>query len=173
MSFNKYFKESDGDSSLSDFFLNLHKKIDRHEKVLIIIRGASGSGKSTFAKKILALHPDGKQFETDDLFIKDGEYKFDFTKLREYHAENFKRVSEAMKEGVSPIVLSNTSIKKWEMQTYIDAAKATGYYIIIKKMSGEFKNEHGVPEDKVKMMRNNFEELSNDDLKNLNAHLEN
>jgi adenylate kinase family enzyme len=138
-----------------------------------VIRGSSGSGKSTFAKKILGLYPEAKQFETDDLFMQDGEYKFDFTKLRENHAENFRRVAKAMEEGISPIILSNTSIKKWEMQNYIDAAKTNGYYIIIKKMGGEFKNEHGVPEDKVKMMRQNFEELSNDDLKNLNAHLEN
>lgn len=140
-------------------------------KRMILIRGASGSGKSTMAREILKDHPEGRQFETDDLFYTDyrdddqdgkrqlkGEYKFDFTKLKINHEKNRERVKKAMENGVNPIIVSNTFIEKWEMQAYLDLAKQFDYAVEIKIARGQYKNLHGVPEDKVAMMRNNFEE---------------
>ena len=52
------------------------------EKVLYIVRGIPGSGKSTFAKSLGGTH-----FEADMFFMKDGEYKFDMFKfeLKSYY----------------------------------------------------------------------------------------
>ena len=59
----------------------------------------------------------------------------------------------------SDIVVSNTFTQEWEMKPYYDLAKSWGYKvfsIIIENRHGGV-NEHGVPEDKLEMMKNRFE----------------
>jgi adenylate kinase family enzyme len=51
------------------------------------MRGIPGSGKSTTAKKLAG--ETGKIHSTDNYFMVDGEYKFDPSKIREYHEANF------------------------------------------------------------------------------------
>jgi Tfp pilus assembly pilus retraction ATPase PilT len=46
------------------------------EKVLYLVRGIPGSGKSTFAKTL-----SGEYYEADMFFMVDGEYKFDVAKI--------------------------------------------------------------------------------------------
>ena len=46
-----------------------------NEKVLYLVRGLPGSGKSTFAKKLV--HSDFLVCEADKYFMVNGEYKFD------------------------------------------------------------------------------------------------
>ena len=51
------------------------------EKVLYIVRGIPGSGKSTFAKTL-----GGQHYESDMFFINEnGEYNFDVTKIKDAH----------------------------------------------------------------------------------------
>jgi hypothetical protein len=57
------------------------------------------------------------------------------------------------------IVVSNTFTQEWEMEPYFEMAKEWGYTvfsIIVENRHGGV-NEHGVPEDKLKMMKNRFE----------------
>jgi hypothetical protein len=59
----------------------------------------------------------------------------------------------------SHIVVSNTFTQEWEMQPYYDLAKQYGYKVftlIVENRHGGV-NEHGVPEDKLKIMKNRFE----------------
>ena len=60
-------------------------------KKLFLVRGISGSGKTTFAKELGGVH-----FETDNYFMVDGEYKFDGTKLKEAHQWCQNEVNNAM-----------------------------------------------------------------------------
>ena len=51
------------------------------EKILYIVRGIPGSGKSTFAKTL-----GGQHFEADMYFIDEsGNYKFDITEIKLAH----------------------------------------------------------------------------------------
>ncbi len=84
-------------------------------KTLYIVRGVPGSGKSTFAKTLGGTH-----FETDNYFMIDGEYKFDFTKIKEAHNWCQSEVSNAMllnyTTGINEkIVVSNTFTQEWEL----------------------------------------------------------
>jgi predicted kinase len=129
------------------------------EKILYIVRGIPGSGKSTFAKTL-----GGKHFETDNFFMVDGEYKFDVTKLKAAHEWCQNSVNTAMILNITTdlnntIVVSNTFTQEWEMKPYFDMAETYGYRVftlIVENRHGGV-NQHGVPEDKLEIMKNRFE----------------
>jgi NEDD4-binding protein 2 len=102
-------------------------------KTLIIMRGVSGSGKSTLARAIQKLDG-GVIFSTDDFFTdEDGVYRFDPKKIGMNHIRNQNRTEEAMRDGVSPIIVDNTNVRAWEMKPYVNLADKYGYEIIIKQ----------------------------------------
>jgi hypothetical protein len=99
-----------------------------------------------------------------------GEYQFDVTKLKDAHKWCQDSVEEAMtwdehpeieflSAGVSKIVVSNTFTQEWEMQPYYDLAEKHGYkvYSLVVENRHGGVNEHGVPEDKLEIMKNRFE----------------
>ena len=132
-------------------------------KILTLVRGLPGSGKSTFANLIT------NEFsicEADKFFYdKEGNYNFDATKLREAHEWCREQVEIRMKDnGVNPqfypeIVVSNTFTQKWEMDAYYKLAEQYGYKVfsIIVENRHEGVNQHGVPAEKLEQMKNRFE----------------
>lgn len=135
-----------------------------HGKVLVLLRGVPGAGKSSFANFVWN---SGVIFEADKFFdTPDGGYKFDATKLKEAHEWCRLGVQTAMEENIQTngqyypeIIVSNTFTREWEMQAYVDLAKEFGYTVvslIVENRHGGV-NEHGVPEEKVQEMRDRFE----------------
>lgn len=126
-----------------------------NEKVLYIVRGLPGSGKSTFAKSL-----GGKHFEADMYFIdENGVYNFDFAKIKMAHNWCMIQTQKAMVDEEPKIVVSNTFTQEWEMDTYFKLAKENNYKVfsvVVENRHGG-KNEHGVPEDKLQIMKDRFE----------------
>jgi predicted kinase len=122
-------------------------------KTLILLRGLPGAGKSTFAKTLGGIH-----IEADHYFMKDGEYKFDASKLKQAHEHCRTSTEGWMMEGYN-IVVSNTFTQEWEMDAYYELAGKYGYrvYSIIVENRHNGVNEHGVPADKLEQMKNRFE----------------
>ena len=125
------------------------------DKILYIVRGIPGSGKSTFAKTL-----GGQHYEADMYFIdENGDYNFDVTKIKDAHQWCQSFVKTDMILEYPKIVVSNTSTQEWEMKPYFDLAKEFGYTvftIIVENRHGG-KNQHDVPEDKIEQMINRFE----------------
>jgi len=124
-------------------------------KELILLRGLPGSGKSTLAK----LFGERTNVEADRYFMKDGQYKFDASKLKQAH-EWCREVTEAwMIESNLNICVSNTFTQEWEMEPYFELAKKYGYRVhsIIVENRHNGVNEHGVPEETLTKMRDRFE----------------
>lgn len=125
-------------------------------KILYIVRGVPGSGKSTFAKSLGC-----PVFEADQYFIdsETGEYKFDPSKIKLAHNWCKLRVEHSMEDGLDKIAVSNTFTQEWEMESYFSLAENYGYSvfsIIVENRHGGI-NIHGVPEDKLQVMKDRFE----------------
>jgi len=131
-------------------------------KTLYIVRGVPGSGKSTFAKSIAK---PWQIFEADQFFMNNGEYKFDYTKIKDAHNDCKRKVHKAIHPSLfrrlfyNTVVVSNTFTQEWEMRFYEIIARKYGYrvfHVVVENRHGGV-NEHGVPEDKLKVMKNRFE----------------
>jgi len=115
------------------------------QKLLIIIRGPSGSGKSRMSQQ-LAEQYNVPVFSSDDYFMKDGEYQFDASRLGENHELNRQRTEEAMKNGQSVVIVDNTNTKFWEMRPYVLLAQKYGYTVDFKEP--DWNSELRTPEGK-------------------------
>jgi len=135
------------------------------EKILYIVRGIPGSGKSTLAEKLV-----GHDFlvcEADKYFVdkETGEYKFDFSKIKEAHkfcqdlVETYMKDSLVNDQFYREIAVSNTFTQEWEMEHYMELAKKYGYTVftlVVENRHGG-KNIHNVPEEIIEKMKQRFE----------------
>lgn len=129
------------------------------DKVLFLLRGLPGAGKSTLAKNIGAVF-----FEADMYFYEGNEYKFNPLKLKDAHAwcQNQVRISMKNANGgmlPSKIAVANTFTQEWEMDAYYNMAKEYGYIVFSLVVENRHNgvNIHNVPEDKLELMKNRFE----------------
>jgi predicted kinase len=129
-------------------------------KDLILLRGLPGSGKSTVADLIGAKGAGYAHFEADMYFMEDGVCKFDASKLQLAHNWCMIQTEKAMAfDEISTIIVSNTFTQEWEMDFYYEKAKYYGYRVtslIVENRHGGI-NVHGVPEDKLEIMRKRFD----------------
>jgi predicted kinase len=130
-------------------------------KTLFLIRGVQGSGKSTLADHLFfAIGAAEKvvHYEADHFFIDpaSGEYKWDANKIGEAHRWCQGMTDRAMQAEYT-IIVSNTFVKRAEMQIYEEMAKKHGYTVHEIICRGRFQNVHGVPEEKVEQKRKQFE----------------
>jgi predicted kinase len=127
-------------------------------KKLILLRGIPGSGKSTFAKSIS--NESTGHIESDMFFVKDGEYKFDGSRIKDAHNWCQDVVEHWMNSNeFETIIVSNTFTQEWEMKPYMDMAKEWEYQvfsIIVENRHGGV-NQHGVPDEKLQQMNDRFE----------------
>lgn len=120
---------------------------------LYIVRGLPGSGKSTFAKKLLQegkvqQHLEADEFMTDE----NGDYKFDPSILQKCHQQCQMWTKYYLDLGQS-VVVANTFSRKWEILAYT----RMGAEFEVVEMTGEYKNIHGVPDHIIKQMKSRWE----------------
>jgi energy-coupling factor transporter ATP-binding protein EcfA2 len=155
---------------LRDYVKTLY---DNGLKVCVILRGPTGSGKSTLVKELkkATLIQDLKGdtciecFSTDDLFITDGEYKFEADKLESYHNQNFLNFRDAVvNDNYQAVCVDNTNIGYHEYGRYIELARNNGYVTVVfdcKKLAPEVlfaRTTHSVPINSIiaKVKKYNF-----------------
>lgn len=134
-------------------------------KTVIVMRGISGAGKSTFIQKNF---PDAVVCSADHFFSENGDYKRDFDPrlLGEAHATCLKKFIQAVYERESLIVVDNTHIRVWECQNYVDIARLAHYEVrvvsIMPKTIAQLqecakRNSHFVPKETIAGMAINYE----------------
>ena len=140
---------------------------------VVIMRGISGSGKSTWVKEN---YPDAIICSADYHFYKYDRkqkreiYDFDPTKLGEAHKEcmlsfvhNIAKNKEMFKDD-TVVVVDNTNINFHEVTPYLRVAQAYDWEIEIVRVECDWgvaweRNKHGVPLKTIKRMYNNFKPL--------------
>ena len=94
-----------------------------------------------------------------------GEYEFKPDEIKIAHQWCKEQVETRMKDNqynpryYPEIVVSNTFTQEWEMESYYKLAEKYGYRVfslIVENRHGG-KNTHGVPDEKVEVMKNRFQ----------------
>jgi predicted kinase len=128
--------------------------VSQTKKTLIIMRGLPGSGKSTRAK---ALAAGGEIFSTDNFFMKGGKYVYNPALIGKAHEWNQNAAIAAMIQGVSPVVIDNTNVRRMHVEPYIQAAKKLGYEIQVAEPDSPWWKKHFkrdmTPEDKTNLVK--------------------
>lgn len=150
----------------------LHQ-ISEGYKVLVLMRGLPGSGKSFLAQSIVKHFKfDARNhiFSADDFFYDvNGRYVYDVNRLSEAHEFTQNRTLKRMREGWSPVIIDNTSMKQWEMYPYIKFAVKHHYLIEILEPVTPWartpwelanRNKHKVPRDKINLMMDKYEKTT-------------
>lgn len=143
-----------------------------NNKILYILRGPSGIGKSTYA-----INLDSKVFSTDDFFIdKKGNYIFSKELLACAHLWNYIRTLNALVNNEQRICIDNTNIELWEMKDYVIAAQEYNYNIKIiefdipKKITSKDlfeRSKHNVPIKTIEKMLINYPKTKNPTIKQI------
>lgn len=124
------------------------------QKNLILVRGISGSGKTTFAGLISNTVFSADQYFEDST----GNYNFDSKKLAMAHQWCKQKTEQAMGYGLSKICVANTFTTEWEMADYFNLAKKHGYRvfsIIVENRHGG-TNVHDVPAEVLEKQKSRF-----------------
>lgn len=142
-------------------------------RILILMRGAPGSGKSYLAKQIVEITI-GSTFadymthicSTDDFFMARGIYQFEKYRLPEAHDWNQNRVKLMLRQGLSPVIVDNTNIEVWEMEPYLREGVRNGYIIEVIEPNTPWarkanqlikRNVHNVPYATIKRILENYQ----------------
>ena len=134
-------------------------ELENYECELVLVRGISGSGKSTFVKKN---YPTYNHYEADMFFYdEDGNYNFDPAKIKTAHEWCQNQTRNSLKKRENTIV-SNTFVRHWEMKYYLDLAKELNVPVRVYRTTKQYKNVHGVPDEAIQRMKQNFEDFENE-----------
>lgn len=131
-------------------------------RTLVIVRGVSGSGKSTYVKKHFKGCP---HFEADMYFEdENGHYSFRADDLPKAHAWCKSETEKALKNKKNKtVVVSNTFTRYWEMSAYFQLAEKHRAEVKVLRMKNQYKNTHGVPDNIVEQMRSRFEDFKGEE----------
>jgi len=124
------------------------------KKDLVILRGLSGSGKSTvgqlFGTKAIC--------SADDYFVRGGKYMWYGAGLPHAHDWCIRKCRRFMKKQAPIIVIDNTSPRERDLVPYQDLARQFGYRVhsIIVEHRHVGVNKHDVPEEDLEKQRSRF-----------------
>lgn len=128
----------------------MNKSADGYTNEIVLIRGLPGTGKSTLARKM-----EGYLHLEADMFLEvNGLYVYDKSKVIAAHNWCVDSAKKALEQNKN-VVVSNTFVKLWELQRYIDL----GFPFKIIEMKERWPNIHGVPEDAISNMAKTWQEF--------------
>lgn len=157
---NPIFENSDnfiGDHMLTEYSPPARpedKAQNEDSKILYLIRGLPGSGKSSLAAVVA-----DAVFENDDFFDQgNGVYKFDINHLDSAKTSCYANTRDAMESGTRRIAVANTFVDDTALEPYYKLARIFGYkvFCLVAENRLGTQNIHRVPEHTIEKMRKRF-----------------
>jgi len=132
---------------------------------LVIVRGLPGSGKSTFAKRLLdgikSRGGKASRHENDDYHIICGKYQYDPARQAEAVLACQEETAKDLVLGMT-VVVSNVFVTTFNLQWYVNLADSLGIRHVILRMDNKFEGIHNVPANVYKSMSENFVDITNE-----------
>ncbi|CAF1278743.1 unnamed protein product, partial [Adineta ricciae] len=130
----------------------------RKTKVMFLMRGLPGSGKSTLVNILKRIYSQSFVICSADNYFLDsqGVYNFNRDKIGEAHRVCQEHAEDACKNNVLAVIIDNTNIRMDECRPYFQKASTYGYIVIIVEPRTNWKrdanilnirNTHQVPAD--------------------------
>ena len=128
----------------------------------ILMRGISGSGKSTYVKSIMTSKT--VVCSTDSYFYNNPGRRpgYDASKLGEAHGECLKKYIEAIRKGECDyLIVDNTNITPLEIASYVQIASAYGIVpeIVMMKCEPDIAANRGIHKVPLELTKANYERL--------------
>ncbi|XP_063590101.1 2',3'-cyclic-nucleotide 3'-phosphodiesterase-like isoform X2 [Penaeus indicus] len=164
-------KRFKGDTTYLNFpFLLDEKTIDyvQNNKVMFIMKGLPGSGKSTIVKAIQEVYKDSVVCSADFYFMRSGKYKFRPDKLKDAHQACQNKATATASRGMNVIIIDNTNVRNWEMKFYLTLAREYHYVPVIVEPQTPWcrdahelatRNSHGVDESIIEQKVKGYQEV--------------
>lgn len=141
-------------------------------QTLYLIRGLTGSGKSTLVTMLEWSYFEENVFTVnvtaDDYFIDrpTGEYRFDpkLLKNAHEHCQDLVRryFMKSDETNLGAIMVHNTFSCNWEMKPYKDMAKEYGWSVFVIECQNDFGTTHDVPDEVRDRMSERWERNKDD-----------
>ncbi|XP_071552930.1 2',3'-cyclic-nucleotide 3'-phosphodiesterase-like isoform X3 [Panulirus ornatus] len=103
----------------------------QNSKVMLIMKGVPGSGKTFITRKIKEVYEDAVLCSADFYFMQNGEYHFEAAKLKDAHESCQETACRAAEENCHVIVIDNTNVRNWEMKFYLNLAREYCYIPLV------------------------------------------
>lgn len=141
-------------------------KYVQKSKVIVIMKGLPGSGKSFLSTQLKKMYKGGVICSADHYFMKDGEYKFNADELKSAHEFCQENARKAAVNGTPVIIIDNTNIQAWNYKSYLRLSKEHHYTPLILEPQTPWakntkllakKNSHGVPKETLDQRLKKFE----------------
>lgn len=135
-----------------------------YNRVMVILRGIPGCGKSTFGAFLFfidcAAKDDPVRCSADQWMVdKTGNYQFDPKKLGYCHKMCQESAENACKMNIPLVIIENTNTKMDEMKPYLKIAETYGYMVFVLTVNNIHgcKDIHNVPDASKDAMRQRFQ----------------
>ena len=128
------------------------------QQKLILVRGLPGTGKSTSGEGLVQHGYADVHLEADMYFVgDDGVFNYRQGEIGRAHAWCKEQTNLHLHAGKT-VVVTNTFVRRWEMQFYLDLARKLRIPVEISTRKVVFKNTKNVPERIMEKMRQNWED---------------
>jgi predicted kinase len=126
----------------------------KSEKIVFIVRGLPGAGKSTLSELIADVVISADDYAIDDK----GNYKWNVSNSSDYHDQAREAFNKVVSQGVNRIAVANTNSTDSEFRYYCQVAKKYNYQVftLIVENRHEGKSIHDVPSSVVLAMKKRF-----------------